>query len=191
MQRKVLQMLLKASLLSCLASSLALSNPTSLSAGDGELINVIHGFYGNPVYRLILNQWHSLVSISIKLAEWKDHHRQINPRISGSMGSALGVGGLRVTVTVPLLRRLNQTPSMAAISTTDTTQASDVFNWRRVFLTDIAMQLFHLLETNHSFMSGLKIQTQNCTGSEINLAHAAFLGSSVAFVASVTSTTYS
>ena len=41
----------KATLLSCMASSLALSDPGSLSAGDGELINVINGFYGNPVFR--------------------------------------------------------------------------------------------------------------------------------------------
>ena len=80
MQRKVLQMLLKASLLSCLASSLALSNPTSLSAGDGELINVIHGFFGNPVYRLILNQCHSLASISINM------HQSASICIKFSMG---------------------------------------------------------------------------------------------------------
>ena len=56
---KVLEILLKASLLSCLAPSLALSDPTSLSAGDGELINIIHGFYGNPVHRFnFTNAWY-------------------------------------------------------------------------------------------------------------------------------------
>jgi len=40
-----------ATLLLCFTPSLALSDPSALSAGDGELINIIHGYYGSPVYR--------------------------------------------------------------------------------------------------------------------------------------------
>ena len=53
------------------------------------------------------------------------------------MGSALGVGVRKVTVTVPLSLLLDQTPSMADISTTDTTQAFSLSNGQRIFHTDI------------------------------------------------------